>query len=585
MNLNATSPSLSKHIMKTLSFTIIAFIAIQAIQLHSASRPNIILMMADDMGWSDIGCYGSEINTPNLDGLAQDGVRFTQFYNTGRCCPTRASLLTGTYPHQAGIGWMMKDQKLPGYKGDLGKNVRTIAEVLKTAGYATYMAGKWHVTPHVRPGTPKYNWPRQRGFDRFYGTIHGAGSFFDPNSLTRENELITPLNDPEYQPDEFYYTHAINDHGVRYIQEHENKNQPFFMYLAHTAPHWPMHALPKDIKKYKGKYDKGWDEIRKARYTRQLKMGLIHSDWKMSPRDSKAPSWEDAPNKAWDINNMEVYAAMVDALDQGVGRIVKALKDAGQFENTLFIFIADNGGCAEGMGRRQGIQYRDNNDTDAIKPMGKDELQLDMIPKRTRDGRVVRQGTEVMAGGPDTYHGYGLAWANASNTPFREYKHWVHEGGISSPLIAHWPKGIDSARRGKLESQPGHLIDIMATCVDLADAKYPKQQKDTKLVPLQGVSLAPAFNGNCIGRNAPIFWEHEGNRAMRDGKWKLVAKGAKGPWELYDIENDRTELKNLAESHPDKLQEMATIWEQWAVEAHAKPWPWGKPKNKKNTKK
>ena len=571
--------------MRTIPFTIIAVIAFQAIQLHSASRPNIILMMADDMGWSDIGCYGSEINTPHLDNLAQDGVRFTQFYNTGRCCPTRASLLTGTYPHQAGIGWMMRNQNLPGYQGDLGKNVRTIAEVLKTAGYATYMAGKWHVTPHVRPGTPSYNWPRQRGFDRFYGTIHGAGSFFDPNSLTRENKLITPLNDKEYQPDTFYYTHAINDHGVRYIKEHKNKDQPFFMYLAHTAPHWPMHALPKDIKKYKGKYDKGWDEMRKARYARQLKMGLIKPDWKMSPRDSKAPAWKDAPNKAWDINNMEVYAAMVDALDQGVGRIVDALKESGQFENTLFLFIADNGGCAEGMGRRQGIQYRDKDEPDAIKPMGKDELQLDMIPKRTRDGRVVKQGTEVMAGGPDTYHGYGLAWANASNTPFREYKHWVHEGGISSPLIAHWPKGIDSARRGKLESQPGHLIDIMATCVDLADAKYPKQQKDTKLVPLQGVSLAPAFNGNCIGRNAPIFWEHEGNRAMRDGKWKLVAKGAKGPWELYDIENDRTELKNLAESHPDKLQEMATIWEQWAVEAHAKPWPWGKPKNKKNTKK
>ena len=550
----------------------------------AASRPNIIVMMADDMGWSDIGCYGGEIQTPNLNNLAENGVRFTQFYNTGRCCPTRASLLTGTYPHQAGIGWMMRNQNLPGYKGDLGKNVRTIAEVLKTSGYSTYMAGKWHVTPHVRPGTPKYNWPRQRGFDRFYGTIHGAGSFYDPNSLTRENKLISPLADSEYKPKEYYYTDAISDHAARYIHEHEDDSKPFFIYVAYTAPHWPMHALEKDVKKYKGVYDKGWDEIRKARYARQLKMGLIKPDWKMSPRDSRAPEWNDAPNKEWDIRNMEVYAAMVDSMDQGIGRIIQALKDKGQFDNTLMMFIADNGGCAEGMGRGKGTQYRDKNEPEKLKPMGKDELQLDMIPKRTRDGRVVKQGTEVMTGGADTYHGYGLSWANASNTPFREYKHWVHEGGISSPLVAHWPKGIAPDRKGKLENQPGHLIDIMATCVDLAGAQYPEKIKDTDIVPLQGTSLAPALNGHCVGRKAPIFWEHEGNRAMRDGKWKLVAKGAKGAWELYDIEADRTELNNLAETHSEKLQEMAQAWEDWALQAHAKPWPWAKPKKPKKKK-
>ena len=548
-----------------------------------APRPNIIIMMADDMGWSDIGCYGSEIQTPNLDSLAEKGVRFTQFYNTGRCCPTRASLLSGVYPHQAGIGWMMRDQKLTGYKGDLGSNVRTIAEVLKTADYSTYMAGKWHVTPHVRPGSPKYNWPRQRGFDRFYGTIHGAGSFYDPNSLTRENTLISPLNDKEYKPDQFYYTHAINDHVTRYIREHKG-DQPFFIYAAHTAPHWPMHALEHDVKKYKGVYDKGWDAIRKARHERQLKMGLINKDWKISPRDSKAPPWEKAPNKEWDIRNMEVYAAMVDALDQGVGRIIKALKDSGQYENTLFLFLADNGGCAEGMGRRGGIQYRDK-DPDTLKPMAKGELQLDMIPRRTRDGRVVKQGTEVMTGGPDTYHGYGLPWANASNTPFREYKHWVHEGGISTPLIAHWPKGIDKPRQGKLEEQPGHLIDLMATCVDLSGATYPKKIGDTPIVPMQGASLAPAFNDRDIGRKKPIFWEHEGNRAMREGKWKLVAKGSSGPWELYDMEADRTELNNLAEKNSDHLEEMVETWEAWALKAHAKPWPWGGNKKKAKPKK
>ena len=232
-----------------------------------SNRPNIIIAMADDMGWSDIGCYGGEINTPNLDKLASNGIRFSQFYNTGRCCPTRATLLTGTYAHQAGIGHMMGNRNLPGYKGDLNKNVRTIAEVLKSSGYATYMSGKWHVTPHIKPEGPKYNWPRQRGFDRFYGTIHGAGSFFDPNSLTRENTQISPITDKSYQPKNgpYYYTDAINDHASRYIREHKDREQPFFIYVAHTAPHWPMHALPEDIAKYRGKYDKGWDSIRDAR--------------------------------------------------------------------------------------------------------------------------------------------------------------------------------------------------------------------------------------------------------------------------------------------------------------------------------
>ena len=543
--------------------------------IFAAKRPNIIITMADDMGWSDIGCYGGEIDTPNLDRLAQGGVRFTQFYNTGRCCPTRATLLTGTYAHQAGIGHMMNPRNLPGYKGDLNQNVRTIAEVLKTAGYSTYMAGKWHVTPNIQPDGPKYNWPRQRGFDRFYGTIHGAGSFFDPNSLTRENTQVSPLTDKAYQPKgTYYYTDAINDHAARYIREHDN-DEPFFIYVAHTAPHWPMHALPKDIAKYKGKYDAGWDSMRHARYERQIKMGLIDPKWKMAPRDKKAPKWSDSKNKEWELRLMEVYAAMVDRLDQGMGKIVTALKETGQFDNTLILFLADNGGCAEGMGRREGIQYKDK-DPDQIKPMTKGELQPDMIPRRTRDGRVVKQGTGVMTGGPDTYHGYGLAWANASNTPFREYKHWVHEGGISSPLIAHWPNGISKKRHGKLESQPGHLIDLMATCVDLGQANYPEKVGNKKIVPLQGTSLAPAFQGKKIGRHNPIYWEHEGNRAIRDGKWKLVAKGAKGPWELYDIKADRTELNNLAIKHPKRTNRMAKQWENWALAALAKPWPWSK---------
>jgi len=354
--------------------------------------------------------------------------------------------------------------------------------------------------------------------------------------------------------------------------------------VAYTAPHWPMHAKEKDIARYKGKYDAGWDAMRNARYERQVKMGLIDSKWKISPRDRSAPAWEEAKNKQWEIRLMETYAAMVTNMDAGMGRVVNALKETGEYDNTLILFLADNGGCAEGMGRRNGIQYRDK-DPQQIKPMGKGDLQFDMIPRRTRDGRVVKQGTEVVTGGPDTYHGYGLSWANASNTPFREYKHWVHEGGISSPLIAHWPKGIDKDRQGKLENQPGHLIDLMATCVDLGKAKYPVRVGGAAIVPLQGTSLAPAFNGRDIGREKPIYWEHEGNRAMREGKWKLVAKGASGPWELYDIEADRTELNNLAEKEMARMSEMAERWEAWAKEALAKPWPWGAKKirfSKKN---
>ena len=533
------------------------------------------------MGWSDIGCYGSEIETPNLDRLAKNGLRFTQFYNTGRCCPTRASLLTGTYPHQAGIGHMMNDTGLPGYKGDLGTDVRTIAEVLKPAKYSTYLSGKWHVTPKIHPGSSQHNWPRQRGFDRFYGTIHGAGSFFDPNSLTRNNTLISPYADKEYEPEVFYYTDAINDHATRFINEHKGDN-PFFLYVAHTAPHWPMHALPEDIEKYKGKYDEGWETIRTARYQKQLEMGLIDPKWKLSPRDAEA--WKDAKNKPWEIRHMEVYAAMVDRLDMGLGKVIGALEKRKMLDDTLIMFIADNGGCAEGMGRKEGIQYKDS-DPEILKPMKATDLQMDMIPKRTRDGVIMKQGTEVMTGGADTYHGYGRAWANVSNTPFREYKHWVHEGGISTPLVAHWPKGISAKLRGKFEHQPAHLIDLMATCVDLAKADYPKEVKGEKIVPMQGVSLKPTFSGKAIKREDPIYWEHEGNRAIRIGKWKLVAKGSHGAWQLYDLKEDRSELNDLSEKHPQRAKEMADQWEAWAIEAKAKPWPWNRKKSSFSKKK
>ena len=549
--------------------------------LIGQSRPNIIIIMADDMGWSDIGCYGGEIETPNIDRLADNGLRFTQFYNTGRCCPTRASLLTGTYAHQTGIGHMMNDKGLPGYRGDLGKNVLTIAEVLRPAKYSTYLSGKWHVTPETLPEGSKHNWPNQRGFERFYGTIHGAGSFFDPNSLARNNAHISPMSDPDYQPDQFYYTDAINDHAVRFIKEHQVKN-PFFLYVAHTAPHWPMHALPEDIEKYKGRYDDGWEVIRKERYRRQLQMGLVKSNWQLSNRDAVA--WKDAKNKEWEIRLMEVYAAMVDRLDQGIGRIISALEKRKMLDNTLILFLSDNGGCAEGMGRQNGIRYMDS-EPEKRKPMKADDLQLDMIPKRTRDGKVVKQGTEVIPGGADTFHGYGQAWANVSNTPFREYKSRVHEGGISTPLVAHWPKGIAPKLKGKFEDQPSHVIDFMATCLDLAKAEYPKKINGEDVVPMQGVSLKPVFGGTSIIREKPLYWEHQGNRAIRMGNWKLVAKGSFGAWELFDVDSDRSELNDLADLYPNRVTEMSQKWEEWAIETHVKPWPWKQKKNKSKGKK
>ncbi len=558
------------------------------VPIAAAPRPNIVLILADDMGFSDLGCYGGEIDTPQLDRLASAGLRFTQFYNTGRCCPTRASLLTGLYPHQAGIGHMMRDRGHPGYRGDLNRHCRTIAEVLRTAGYGTYAVGKWHVTPHVRPGTSQHNWPLQRGFDHHYGTIHGAGSFFDPNSLTRDNVLISPYADPEYQPETYYYTDALTEHAIRYIHGHFHHPRaepigPLFLYLAYTAAHWPMHALPEDIAKYRGRYDAGYGPIRAARFAKAKQLGLIAPDAQLSPQ---AEDWQQVEYLDWERRCMEVYAAMVDRMDQGIGRVVKALEEERQLDNTLILFLQDNGGCAETLGRSAKRPLARRADRPTLPPMAADELQLDMIPKQTRDGFPVLKGPGVLPGPADTYHAYGRGWANVSNTPFREYKHWVHEGGISTPLIAHWPKGI--TRAGELEHQPGHLIDIMATCVELAGADYPHKVDGITIYPLEGRSLVPAFQGKKIEREA-LYWEHEGNRAIRVGNWKLVAKENQ-PWELYDIERDRSELHNLAADRPELVQQLARQWNAWAKRAHVLPLgTWrgtakSKPKKKKTLK-
>jgi arylsulfatase A-like enzyme len=559
--------------MKTVtSFLLVLALAVS---VEAAKKPNIVLIMSDDMGFSDIGCYGGEIETPNLDGLAANGLRFSQFYNTARCCPTRAALLSGLYQHQAGIGLMTGDKKLPGYRGEFGRNVLTIAEAMGTAGYRSYMSGKWHVTRHVGPNGPKDNWPLQRGFDQFYGTIIGAGSFYDPATLCRGNIYITPVNDPEYKPKTYYYTDAINDNAVTFLKEHSAKtaDKPFFLYVAHTAAHWPMHALPKDIAKYKGRYDDGFTPIRERRLKRLKEIGLISQDTKMSPGSD---NWEKTPHKEWESRNMEVYAAMIDNMDQGIGRIINEIKRQGQFDNTLFLFLQDNGGCAEGFGR-----YTPRNPYRKYKPMGPDDLQRKIWPPmQARDGRPLRVGPGVMAGPEDTFIGYGRGWANVSDTPFREFKHYAHEGGISTPLIAHWPKGIDKKLRGKLEHQPGHVIDIMATCIDVAGVKYPEKYGEHQLDPVEGVSLVPAFAAKSLKRKDAIYFEHHLNCAIRAGEWKLVRYGQTGkpstlrPWELFNMTKDRSELNNLAAGNPQKVKELGDKWEAWAVRAKVKPWPW-----------
>jgi arylsulfatase len=532
------------------------------LEAAEAPRPNIVLVMADDMGYSDVGWYGGEIRTPTLDGLAAGGLSFSQFYNTARCCPTRASLMTGLYPHQAGVGHMMDDKGVDGYTGDLNDRCVTIAEVLRTAGYGTYMSGKWHVTRHKNPDSPRHNWPRQRGFDRYYGILTGAGSFYDPPTLTLDNR---PLPSPE---GDYYFTDAVSDRAVEFVEEHHRTrpDDPFFLYVAYTAPHWPLHAREEDVERYRGRYDGGWDALREERYRRMVERKIIPPDWAMTDRDAGVEAWDTADHKAWQARRMEVYAAQVDRLDQGVGRLVRALEESELLDRTLILFLADNGACAEEL-TAEAAWVRN------------------ITPERTRDGRPVHPGNDpaVMPGPADTYQEYGRPWATLSNTPFRLYKHWVHEGGIATPLIAHWPRGIRA--QGEWTPQVGHLVDIMATCVDVAGAHYPRQMRGQRITPMEGASLVPVFSGN-EPTERPTFFAHEGNRAVRLGRWKLVSRAEEdafawwgrddpgpGNWELYDMETDRTETRNLASERSDLVPSLAALWQQWARRADVLPHP------------
>lgn len=478
-----------------------------------AKKPNIILMMADDMGFSDLGCYGSEIPTPNLDRLAKGGVRFTQFYNAARCCPTRASLLTGLHPHQAGIGHMVNDRGIPSYQGYLNDRCVTIGEALREGGYTTLMTGKWHV------GEQKPHWPKDRGFDRYFGLVSGSSNFY---RVTAERPLVDEDKVLRPKDDSFYLTDLFTDHALKFLDENGRGPKPFFLYTAFTSPHWPLHAPPEDVARHRGKYKIGWDELRRRRHARMIEMGIVDKRWPMTERDADVPAWDSVKDKDNQDLLMSVYAAQIDRMDQNIGRILAKVKELGQESNTLILFLADNGGCAE-------------------------------VVDRGKPG--------VPAGGPDSFLSYGPPWANASNTPFRLYKHWVHEGGIATPLIAYWPDKIKQG--GKLTHQPGHLPDIMATCLDVSGTPYPATYKGRPVTPLEGRSLLPVLEGKRRAGHPHICWEHEGNRAIRQGKWKLVAQFRK-PWELYDLEADRTEMRNLAEKNPAKVKELSGLWDAWA---------------------
>ncbi len=506
---------------------VLTLLAILTCAATAAPKPNIIVILVDDMGWSDLGCFGSEVPTPNLDKLAAGGLRFTQFYNTGRCCPTRAALLTGLYSHEAGVGHMTENRGAPGYVGHLNKSCVTFAEVLKPAGYFTAMTGKWHV------GQEQGVTPWGRGFDRSlnapFGGFYQAGH---PRAELFLNGEKLAKDDPRL-PKNWYSTDLWTDYGLKFIDEAKPTGKPFFLYLAHNAPHFPLQAPEEDIARFRGKYKMGWDKLREERHAKQKQLGLVDPAWALSPRSQPVKAWDSLTAEEQDRFDhiMAVYAACVYHIDLSIGRLVEGLKQRGVFDNTLIMFMSDNGGNAEAgpNGRTQG---------DPTKP------------------------------GSDWF--CGESWANLENTPYRRFKHFNHEGGISSPFIAHWPAGIPA--HGELRSQPGHVTDIMATVADVGGAKYPEQFNGEAILPLEGRSLAPAFAGKPIEREA-IYWEHEGNAAVRVGDLKLVRMGRNGPWELYDMKADRTELHDLSTQMPDKAAALAAQWNAWAERAHVKPYP------------
>ncbi|KAA5543769.1 sulfatase-like hydrolase/transferase [Roseiconus nitratireducens] len=493
----------------------------------AADRPNIVIVLVDDMGFSDIGCYGGEIDTPNLDQLAAGGLRFTQFCNSGRCCPTRASLMTGLHPHQVGIGHMTAPPGKPlgfegPYQGYLNDRCATLAQVLGSAGYHTLMTGKWHLG-----ADRKECWPLQRGFDRYFGGLSGAFNYFHPEG----DRGLTEGNQPVEPDEDFYATDTLTDYAIRYIdQATAADDEPFFLYLAYNAPHWPLNSKIKEFEKYRGQYRDGWEALMQTRKEKQDKIGLFEQPVEYAPH--VGPKWDSLPEKRRDDLDaiMAAYAGCIDSIDQNIGKLTNHLQANGQLDNTLMFFLSDNGACQEGGNFGRGS-----------------EAMVRNPPGGTAGVRL------------------GLCWANACNVPFRKYKHFVHEGGMCTPMIAHWPAGIAPERRGSFVRQLAYLPDFMATCIELSGGKYPQDLPDPA-----GRSLLPLLQGSSEPIHTdPVFWEHEGNAAVRWGKWKLVREYQQ-PWELYDIQTDRSELNDLAQQHPEKVKQLDHLWRTWATETGVK---------------
>jgi arylsulfatase len=522
--------------LPTLLLLLLSLALHTAAEPARAERPNLLVILVDDMGFSDIGCYGGEIPTPNIDSLAAGGVRFTQFYNTARCSTTRASLMTGLYPHQAGMGYL-DGLRLPESKGTharLHDRCVTMAEVLGAAGYHTSIVGKWHLGQ--QHGTP----PWERGFQRTATTQFGELYF--PKERSREackfvylDGRKVPADSPEVGSGEWYATSMFTDWALKFVDDAKAQSKPFFLYVAHGAPHFPLKAPQDVIAKYRGTYKAGWDALRAARHKRQIDLGIVDPKWPLAPRPADVPAWDSLSPQEQDRYDaiMAVYAAMIDCVDQSVGRMVAGLRERGLLDNTLILFLSDNGGNAES------------------------------------GPRGITEGEPL--GGPESHVFLGMCWATLNNTPFRRYKHFTNEGGISAPLIAHWPAGIPAARTGKLENQPSHLIDVMATACDVTGALYPAEFKGRRILPLEGLSLTPAFAGQPLHRVKPLFWEHEGNRAIRSGPFKLVMK-YKGPWEMYNIDDDRTEQHNIIDKFPAMRDHLIRQWQDWAATTFVDDW-------------
>ncbi len=497
----------------------------------SRPRPNIVVLLADDMGFSDLGCYGSEIATPRLDRMAAEGVRFTQFYNTAKCCPSRASILTGLYPHQAGVGDMDSDWGIPSYQGRIRHDRATLPEALALAGYRTIMSGKWHL------GTRAGDRPWERGFDRFYGIPQGGGVYFWPTPLARD---VVAYNREDgrgpviTRPDErFYSTDAFTDYSVEQIRIASRDRQPFFLYAPYVAPHFPQQAWERDVERYLGRYRSGWEKLREGRFRRQKAMGIIGQSHGLAPCDGLPWTGLSGTQIAALDRQMAVYAAQVDSLDRNVGRILEALRETRQEENTLVIFLSDNGAQPNS-------------------PLGDED------------------NPKAVFGSRESYGKYALGWANLSNTPFRRYKMEQHHGGNASPLIVRWPAEIRD--RGKLREQPGHIMDLVPTCLEAAGLGTSRLSSGAGSQALEGISLLPYCRRRLAERARTFCWEHMGNRAVRVGDWKLTAPHA-GRWELHHVREDRTELHDLAEKYPERVGRMLAVYREWAERCGVLPWP------------